>query len=273
MISGEGGYKGIWGDGFRYLEALVHGVLRTIFLNYFDIRTKGLDHIPKDGPAIIAGNHPSLIDGLLLYLITPRPIRFIIHKELYEHPLLHWVMKGMDFLPAQVGRHALDAAIDALKRGQALCIFPEGDAYDEGRMESLHQGLGVLALRTGAPVVPLGISGSDIAYPMGTWLPKPGPIALLFQAPVRYPLEKGAIEVGELVVVLADCRERILEAATLASIMCLVPRQRDWLRMGVAAIPLLALVAGLSATAPPGSLKPGGSPARERNGQRPRAPA
>jgi 1-acyl-sn-glycerol-3-phosphate acyltransferase len=165
-------------------------LLRQLGFAYFRLQVDGLHRIPARGPAILAGNHPNVLDGILLLMVSPRPVRFLVTEELFFHPFLHWIFEGMGCIPVYRTKtnngDALRAAVEALERGEVIGIFPEGTTSDLGRMRAVKRGVGLLTLRTGAPVVPFGVWGSAEAYPTGTRLPRPRPIAIAFAPLVSY---------------------------------------------------------------------------------------
>lgn len=228
-------------------------VLKTIVLSYFDVRCEGLAHIPARGPAIVAGNHPGQLDGLLLYLVAARPLRFIAHRILFRHLLIAWIMEGLGYLCAD-RRGSVRGALAALERGGVIVVFPEGEVWDGGRMLEIHSGVAVLALRSGAPVIPMGIAGSGRALPLGSYLPRPCRVAYRLEPPVYYPRSEATeFATEDLLPVLVDLRSRILDAERRAEAL----RRRlpargptRWARIVASGLLLLPLVAALTALSP-----------------------
>ncbi len=165
---------------------------RTLALAYLRLDVQGLERIPQEGGVILAGNHPDVIDGVLLFVVAPRPVRFLIAEEMYTHRYLHWLFKALGFIPVwrrtTHNGEALRSAVAALKRGEVLGIFPEGTTYYRGSMEQLKPGVAILAHRTGAPVVPLGIEGSYAVLPPQVRIPRPRLVQMRFGAPRQYPV-------------------------------------------------------------------------------------
>ncbi|MDX3386040.1 lysophospholipid acyltransferase family protein [Streptomyces niveiscabiei] len=135
-------------------------------------RIEGAQHIPAEGPAIIAANHLAFYDWLALSVATRRPISFAVKEECFHRPgvrgkLMGNILRGCEQLPVdrttlQGAARALDASARVLREGRLLGVFPEGTHSATGR---LHRGrvgaLGVNALTTGVPVVPVGLTGTD----------------------------------------------------------------------------------------------------------------
>ena len=167
----------------------VRWVLRQLGFGFFRLRIQSLEAIPLRGGVILAGNHPSVLDGILLLIVSPRPVRFLVAEELFYHPLLRWAFEGMGCIPVYRTKtrngDALRAAVEALERGEVIGIFPEGTTSDGGVMRQLKRGVGLLALKTGMPIVPFGVIGSDVAYPEGARVPRPSTITMAFTPALR----------------------------------------------------------------------------------------
>jgi 1-acyl-sn-glycerol-3-phosphate acyltransferase len=128
---------------------------------FWKIELHGVEHVPADGPVILAGNHAAFLDGPLIVGLSPRPVHFMIKQEMYRGPLgpvLHWLGQ----IPVDrksTDRGAVLAALGVLERGGVLGVFPEGTRSAEA-FATMHNGLAYFALRSGAPVVPVACLGS-----------------------------------------------------------------------------------------------------------------
>ena len=135
------------------------------------IRIEGaIDEIPADGPVIIAANHASNLDVVVLGA-------WLGKKELFDWPVVGWMARNGGVHP--VDRDAADVeafrlASRILAEGNVLFVFPEGTRSADGALQSARDGVAVLALRSGAPIVPIGIAGSNGVWPRGQTLPHPG---------------------------------------------------------------------------------------------------
>ena len=146
------------------------------------IRIEGaIDKIPLEGPVIIAANHASNLDVVVLGAwLTPklgRRIHWLGKKELFDWPVVGWLARNGGVHP--VDRDAADVeafrlASRILAEGNVLFVFPEGTRSADGALQSARDGVAVLALRSGAPIVPIGIAGSNGVWPRGQTLPHPG---------------------------------------------------------------------------------------------------
>ena len=140
-----------------------------------------LDSIPKDGPLILASNHASNLDGPLtgswLTQAMGRRIHWMGKKEMFDWPVIGWLATNGGIHPVDRSRADVGAfrlATRILVEGGALFVFPEGTRSPTGALQEARDGIAVLALRSGAPVVPIGIAGSHAVWPRGQRFPHPG---------------------------------------------------------------------------------------------------
>jgi len=161
---------------------------RPLFRVLFAVEYHGLENVPEQGPVIIAGNHPSYLDPVLVMLPIRRVIRFMAWDALFQVPLLGQVIKALGAFPVDIRRGKGEAAyLEAcrvLKSGQALGIFPEGQRSERGPMGELRTGVARLAIETGAPIVPVTIGGASRAWPKWRLLPKPAKVVVRYHRPI-----------------------------------------------------------------------------------------
>lgn len=135
----------------------------------------GLENLPYRGPAIVAANHTSLADPWILCAACPVPLRTLAAEDLYANKALAWYISHMGAIP--IRRNAADPdslarARGALAQGAMVLIFPEGRISPDGRPLPWLAGTAVLALRSGAPVIPVIIEGANRLLPLGTFRPR-----------------------------------------------------------------------------------------------------
>ncbi|MFE9692856.1 lysophospholipid acyltransferase family protein [Micromonospora sp. NPDC005806] len=145
---------------------------------------EGLEHIPATGGAIFAGNHLSVADELLLGTVVPRHLAFWAKSEYFtgtgvKGAFSKFVLTGLGAIPVARagGRAALsafDAAIPVLKAGDLVAVYPEGTRSPDGRLYRGRTGAARLAVAAGVPIIPVGVTGTDKAQPIGTRVPRPG---------------------------------------------------------------------------------------------------
>ena len=138
---------------FRYLiQIVVH------------IHTSGLERMRWPGPLIVINNHVNWLDGVLTYLLAPRHLVGFSKIENFENPVLRPLMHFGGVIPVRRGTPdvaAVRRALAALERGEALLVDPEGTRSHHGRLQGARPGVVLLALRTGAPILPIAVWGQE----------------------------------------------------------------------------------------------------------------
>lgn len=155
-------------------------ILRRIFtmLMWLLFRPKvaGKKHLPSSGPVILAPVHRSFADFGFAAFCTRRKLFFMTKDSMWERKWLGRLLLYVGAFPVHresADREALQRAEEVLRRGECLVLFPEGTRRQGAVIENLMEGAAFLSARTGAPIVPIGIGGSDLAMPKGKVLPKP----------------------------------------------------------------------------------------------------
>ncbi len=163
---------------------------RALFGFFGNLRIQGLEHIPYAGPVILAPNHCSLADPWIMCALSPNPLRSLAAEDLFKVPGLKGFLYAMGAFPLKRGESdpaALQKARNYLAQSATLMIFPEGRCSPDGQPLPWLPGLAVLALRSGAPVVPIKIVGSREVLPLGRYLPRFGQIEVRLGAPIVSP--------------------------------------------------------------------------------------
>jgi 1-acyl-sn-glycerol-3-phosphate acyltransferase len=170
----------------------------------FRPKVTGLEHIPREGGAIIAANHVSFLDPLLLPLVVPhRRVMFLTKVKYIDKPLLRWILTGAGVIPVAtddpraVGE-SVAAAVEVVRSGRLVGIFPEGTRSPDGRLHRGKTGVARVALESGAPVIPVGIVGTDLAFPRGARLPRPRSVRIIFGPPVTFANSDGKVRSASL---------------------------------------------------------------------------
>jgi cytidylate kinase len=161
---------------------LLARVVRVVLSAFVRLRVEGdLAAIPRTGPVILAVNHASNADpvvlGAVLTLRLGRRMHWLAKKEIFDWPIVGWMARNGGIHPVDRSTADVEAFRTArriLDEGQVLFVFPEGTRSPDGRLQRSKDGVAMLALRTGALIVPIGIAGSDKVWPKGSKLPRPG---------------------------------------------------------------------------------------------------
>ncbi len=136
----------------------------------FKLRMDGGDNVPTRGPAIFAMNHQSFLDPPLAGCMIKGEIYYLARRTLFEKPVLKWLLPKVNVISVDrdgQDRAALKIVIRLLEEGHRVLIFPEGTRSPDGSLQSAKPGLGLIAAKTRAPVIPLRIFGSHEALPRG----------------------------------------------------------------------------------------------------------
>lgn len=188
---------------------MVYRLIRFFFSLYLRIfhllRIKGMQHIPVSGPVILCANHTSYFDSMLLALCTKRQIYFLISRSFYDHPLLGWFVKQCGAIAVAQSRNdkeAMCSALAILRRGGIIGIFPEGMLSRTGMPNKGKPGAALLAAASGAPVIPVTISGAYPVYGKGRNRPSPGTILVEVHPAVH--LDRSKRKDKEYLLVMTD---------------------------------------------------------------------
>ncbi|WP_265522323.1 lysophospholipid acyltransferase family protein [Oerskovia flava] len=157
-------------------------------------RVTGLNNIPRRGPVILASNHLSFIDSLLIPIVSPRHVTFLAKAEYFTGTGLRgrvsrWFFTTLGHIPVErddprAGQRSLEDALDVLQRGGAFGIYPEGTRSRDGRLHKGRTGVAWLALAGHAPVVPVAVCGTDKVQPVGARLPRIHRVTVHFGTPI-----------------------------------------------------------------------------------------
>jgi 1-acyl-sn-glycerol-3-phosphate acyltransferase len=214
------------GVGSRVFVGTLMWILRVVFR----IRVEGAEHVPGRGAAVIAANHVSALDGVVLgaavWWRSRRASRFLTAAEFFRNPVFGRVLRALGQIPIARGQGdagALGRATAAASRGSAIGIFPEGrvNPRADGSLQPGRTGAARIALGTGAPVVPVGIWGTQSRWPRSglRWSrPFRTVVALSFGAPVTLQGDVASYDdtqaATELVMEAIDAQ--VIAARTLA---------------------------------------------------------
>jgi len=171
------------GTTYRLLDHLNRLICRVLY----QVTPVSPLPLPQRGPVLLVSDHSSYSDPMVLAATANRPIIFLTAREIYQRHGLRWLCETAHYIPINRGTHdvrAVRAMLRALRQGEVIGIFPEG-GIDEHREESGHLGVGYLALKTGAPMIPVSIAW-DHARPvhLGRSLLTPGRAIVRYGTPI-----------------------------------------------------------------------------------------
>jgi 1-acyl-sn-glycerol-3-phosphate acyltransferase len=163
---------------YGQLYPVARAILRPLFRLGWRIHLRGAEHLPESGPAILCPNHTSVIDSFLLPSVLPRRITFVGKAEYLDDWKTRHLFPALGMIPidrsgGDSSARALDAAAGVLSRGELFGIYPEGTRSRDGKLRKGHTGPARLAVRTGAPLVPVGMIGTREIQPPGATAPRP----------------------------------------------------------------------------------------------------
>jgi len=170
---------------YAILKPLAVAVMRLLFR----VEGRGGEQVPAQGPVLLVANHSSFLDPPLVGGMTPRPLSFMAKAELFRVPLLGALIKRLNARPVRregADASALRTALRILQEGGVLLMFPEGTRGPEGTLREPKPGAAMLAVMSGASVVPVHVRGSGRAWPRGQRLPRPAKVTVTFGAPMRF---------------------------------------------------------------------------------------
>ena len=166
----------------------VRAVLMPFFLIYLRMQRVGREHLPKDGPLLLAANHRSFLDPFVIGALVRRPVYYMAKRELFEKRWQAWVLNALGAFPVDRGAGDGDAMATAraiLERGDCVVVFPEGTRVRRGPLRDPRRGIGRLALETGTPVAPVAVIGTE--HVRRGWRIRPRKVSLRVGAPLRFP--------------------------------------------------------------------------------------
>lgn len=155
----------------------------------------GLENIPKTGGVILAPNHISYLDPPVVGSYLKRQVHFMAKEELFRPKVQGAWMRRVGTFPVRRGtadRKALKQAIDLLAQGRVICVFPEGTRSPDGKLQEPELGIGLIALRARAPIVPVAIIGTDKVLPPNSKRLYRHRVKIVYGKPLTFPdLEQG----------------------------------------------------------------------------------
>ena len=178
------------------LYTVAHGVIPPLARAVWRPVVEGQHHVPATGPVIVASNHLSFFDSVVIPVVVPRKVVFLAKSDYFTGTGLRgfasrvW-FEGLGMLPVdrddtKAAIASLEIALDVLGHGEAFGIYPEGTRSRDGRLYRGRTGVAHLALTAGVPVVPVGLTGTEKVQPVGSNRPRLVPITVAFGEPIDF---------------------------------------------------------------------------------------
>jgi 1-acyl-sn-glycerol-3-phosphate acyltransferase len=199
------------------LERRAYGAVRGAFLvlakPYFRLEVQGREHVPAEDPFVLAPVHRSNLDFILVSALTPTRMRYMGKDTIWKWRRGGQLVSLLGGFPVHRGsadREALRTCLAVIENGEPVVMFPEGTRRSGPVVEDLFDGPAYVAARTGVPLVPVGIGGSDEAMPVGSKLIRPHRIVLVAGRPIEAPPGDASARVPRRVV--RELTERLRSA-------------------------------------------------------------
>jgi len=176
--------------GTRVSYAVIRGLFVVLFKLFGRVQVIGGEKIPTSGAFVLAPVHRSNVDFALSSLVTRRPMRYMGKDNIWKSRLLGRFVSMLGAFPVHRGtadRDALRACTDIVSGGSPLVMFPEGTRQRGPEVQELFDGTAYVAAKTGVPIVPLGIGGSEAMMPKGAKLPRRSKLVLVVGDPIPSP--------------------------------------------------------------------------------------
>src|SRR4051812_3967903 len=167
---------------------IVRAILQPLLQGYFRMSRIGREHVPKEGPVILAANHRSFLDPFIIGVCLRRPIYFVAKRELFDKRWQGWILNALGAFPIRRGEsdaESMETALEILRRGDVVVIFPEGTRIRTGSLGKAKRGVGRMALESGAPVVPVAVHGTENAR--RGWRIRPVKVKVRMGRPLTFP--------------------------------------------------------------------------------------
>jgi 1-acyl-sn-glycerol-3-phosphate acyltransferase len=203
----------------RMLYTVLHSVVPPLARAVWRPTIEGLHHVPATGPVIVASNHLSFVDSVVIPCVVPRKVVFLAKSDYFTGTGARgaaqraW-FEGLGMLPVdrddtKAALASLDTALEVLGRGEAFGIYPEGTRSRDGRLYRGRTGVAHLALTAGCPVVPVGLQGTAEIQPVGSNVPRLAKVTVRFGEPITVAGEYDDVSAGRA---RRDLTDRIMTA-------------------------------------------------------------
>ena len=185
---------------------------------YFRGRAYHAERVPAQGPVILAANHASYVDPLLIGAPLARDIHYLARASLFRQPFANWLLRSVNTVPVERdsgGGAGLKAIFERLRAGAGILLFPEGTRTRDGRLQPARSGIGLVVIKSACPVVPVRVFGSFEAYGRHLRYPHPKKVTVKFGMPLDFAAlraEARTCSKDRLKAVYQEVADEIMEA-------------------------------------------------------------
>jgi 1-acyl-sn-glycerol-3-phosphate acyltransferase len=188
-------------------------LIRFLFWLFTEMEAEGLENVPASGPVLLVSNHVNLMDPIVPIGVLRRRVSFMVKEEAFRWPILGPLFRALDLIPVARGkvasRWAILRAQEQLRRGWIVCIYPEGTRSRQPGMGPAHDGAAYLALRSGAPILPVAIMGTHRVLQEGKFFPRRNPVTIRFGETLQVERVSGKIDRQEMELLTERIMRRI----------------------------------------------------------------
>jgi 1-acyl-sn-glycerol-3-phosphate acyltransferase len=198
------------------LFLLARAIFRVSFRLFFRLKVTGAENVPADGGVLVASNHQSFFDPIIVAISNRRSVFFMARDSLFRSRYFGWLLRNVGAFPVRRGapdRKALREAVERLQAGAVLLVFPEGTRTRDGSLGPLHSGPAMLAFRAGVPIVPAVIKGAVDAWPRTKKIFRFRPISIAYGRPLPPPATGERETCDEIRRKLQDSLESLMQEA------------------------------------------------------------
>ncbi|MFC7496910.1 MULTISPECIES: lysophospholipid acyltransferase family protein [unclassified Nocardioides] len=206
------------------MYTVLHTVVPPVAKLIWRPTVTGLENVPRTGAVILASNHLSFADSLVIPIVAPRKVVFLAKSDYFtgtgvKGRLQKAWFEGMGLIPvdrddSRAAIASLDTALEVLGRGEAFGIYPEGTRSRDGRLYRGRTGVAHIALTAGVPVVPVGLTGTERLQPIDARLPRVVPVTVTFGTPIEVVGRYDGVPLGKARREITDEIMRAIQALT-----------------------------------------------------------
>ncbi|MGH7179155.1 MAG: lysophospholipid acyltransferase family protein [Tepidisphaeraceae bacterium] len=184
-------------------------VARLLTTLCFDLKVRGVEHVPRRGGALLLANHQSYLDPIVVPVRLYRPVSFFAKSALFEHGFLGWLLRNLHGIPVKLGAGDVGAVKETIRRlreGHLLNLYPEGARSADGEIAEIQTGAALIIKRAGVPIIPAVIDGSYVAWPRTHRIFRARPIRVVFGP----PLDVEGLDAREITELIGTTLRRML---------------------------------------------------------------